>query len=214
MKRTRRPEGHGFTDPWIRCVESLPPWDKFKIEKLRDLIASSSAILDVSASLRNFKAFLPDMTGRAVTTVDIDPEINPDVIADICDLHMFESSTFDGIICLAVLEHVYDPIRACEELSRVAKDGAKCFAYVPWMWPYHQSPKDFYRFSSDAVRYLFRSWSVVELCPVRGRVETILNLIPGFGKRSNFHRHFGRLIRRYDRLDERYASGFRIFAVK
>ncbi len=90
--------------------------------------------------------------------------------------------------------------------------------YVPWVYEYHAPSSgeylDFYRFSRDGVRYLFKDFSHMEFCPVRGCLETLFNLVPLTGKKSIFMRLFGGLIKKLDKYDERYASGFNIYLVK
>ncbi len=88
------------------------------------------------------------------------------------------------------------------------------FVYVPWIFNYHASPSDFFRYSCDGVRYLFRDFSHQELSPVRGYIETVLNLVPKLGKKSKFIRFFGNMIRKIDKYDERYTSGFNIYLIK
>lgn len=46
----------------------------------------------------------------------------PTVICDICDLP-FGEKIFDYVVCCHVLEHIKDPIRACNEIQRVGKAG-------------------------------------------------------------------------------------------
>ena len=70
---------------------------------------------------------------------------------------------FDHIICLAILEHVYDPISAVKNLYNMAKPGGIVSAYAPYLFPYH-APKDltfqdYYRFSRDGLSFLFREFS-------------------------------------------------------
>lgn len=92
------------------------------------------------------------------------------------------------------------------------------FVYVPWIWNYHAPATgeffDYFRFSRDGIKYLFKDFSVVELSPIRGRIETVLNLIPELGRGSRFHKIFKHLIRIVDRLDERSASGFNVYILK
>lgn len=87
-----------------------------------------------------------------------------------------------------------------------------------WMWRYHAPAdggyRDYWRFSIDGVQHLFREFRSVEIEPVRGRAETLLNLIPHLGKGSRFISTFGGTIRKLDRTTWKHASGFNIFAVK
>ncbi len=62
--------------------------------------------------------------GVDVTTVDVQAELNPDVVASVLDLP-FEDDAFDVSMCCQVLEHIpFDDFeRAAKELRRVARKG-------------------------------------------------------------------------------------------
>jgi hypothetical protein len=65
---------------------------------------------------------------------------------------------------------------------------------VPYLYKYHAPNdlkyQDYFRFSRDALSYLFRDFSEIKLFPVRGRLSTPLNLL--FGNRwKNYFEKFG-----------------------
>ena len=79
------------------------------------------------------------------------------------------------------LEHVYDPTKAVANLRKMLKEKGVIYGYVPYLYYYH-SPnnlkfQDYYRFSKDALAYLFRDFQNVELFPIRGRISTPLNIL-------------------------------------
>lgn len=63
--------------------------------------------------------------GFAVTTLDLDPTLEPDVCASVTELP-FEDRSFDIAVCCEVLEHLpYDEAeRALHEVRRVVRSGA------------------------------------------------------------------------------------------
>jgi len=210
---------YGFTDLGTKNTEKLPIWDKFRLNKIREIFKTCNKILDFGDSSRTLsKLFSNELKNKERIIVDINKIFNPDIIADICDLSMFENESVDGVICAAILEHVYNPFKAVSELYRVLKFKGKMFVYVPWLFKYHAPStgefKDYYRFSKDGVRYLFREFSSIELCPVRGYAETIFHMIPFCGKGSLLSNLVGKAIRRIDRYSEKQTSGFNIYVVK
>lgn len=210
---------YGFTVLKVSDSEKLPVWDNFRLQKIQEIFNSCETILDFGASSRALSdLFSLELKDKKRLIVDINEAFKPDIVADICNLNMFNNESIDGIICAAILEHVYNPFLAVSELFRVLKPQGKMFVYVPWMFKYHAPYTgeylDFFRYSKDGIRYLFKDFSQIELCPVRGYFETLLCLIPPLGKRSKFMRLFGGLIRRIDKYDERYASGFNIYLIK
>jgi SAM-dependent methyltransferase len=87
----------------------------------------------------------------------------------ICDAHdiPFEDETFDGVVAQAVLEHVVDPYRCCEEIHRVLKDRGVVYAETPFMQQVH-SRYDFTRFTRLGHRRLFRRFEEIDSGAVGG----------------------------------------------
>ncbi len=66
-------------------------------------------------------------------TVDIDSRYNPDYVANIVDMHIFDNETIDAVCANAVLEHISwpDSFLAISELTRVLKMGGELLVSVP-----------------------------------------------------------------------------------
>ena len=86
------------------------------------------------------------------------------VIGDVRSLP-FGNEVFDTVVCTQVIEHVPEPRKLMHELSRVLKRGGYLILSTGWVSPYHPEPKDYYRFSVDALTYLLtaESLEVVEI---------------------------------------------------
>lgn len=65
------------------------------------------------------------LSGKKITTLDIDELLHPDVIASVLEMPFIDNE-FDAVLCAQVLEHLpYDDFsRAILEIKRVAKSGA------------------------------------------------------------------------------------------
>ncbi|MCB0195311.1 MAG: class I SAM-dependent methyltransferase [Anaerolineae bacterium] len=206
---------YGFTKN-VKNSEDLPVWDQFRLNKIGEIFTTCSKIIDFGSSSRSLTTlFEAELAHKLCVSLDINSVYRPNITADICDLPL-ETDSIDGIICAAILEHVYNPFAAVSELYRILRPGGKLFIYVPWMYQYHGNNQynDFYRYSRDGLRYMLRDFSNVELCPLRGRLETSLNFIPRLGKHSRFIKYFGTLIRKFDDYGDKHTSGFNVYAVK
>lgn len=151
--------------------------------------------------------------------MDINPKYNPDILANAHNLPISNESA-DGVICKSVLEHVENPFKVVEEIYRILKPGGKCFVYVPFLHAWHGSginEKDYWRFTEDTVKYLFRKFSKIEICPVKYHFETIAYLLPYQNKFPiNILVYLARFL---DKIFEKWqskkqVSGYYIFLIK
>ena len=87
-----------------------------------------------------------------IINVDIFPFKEVDVVADICNMP-FNDASVDGIVCEDVLEHISDISSLLKEVSRVIKPGGTFILKVPFIYPYHSSPGDFFRWTKEGIKY-------------------------------------------------------------
>jgi len=67
----------------------------------------------------------------------------------------FRDGVFDGIVSVAVLEHVKDPFRCAAEMIRVLKPGGELYCEVPLLQPVHGYPHHYYNMTHQGLRNLF-----------------------------------------------------------
>lgn len=199
--------------------------DFFK-EKMIKIFSENMSVIDIGGGLRvdreknnrrdENNQWLADYLDKAdYKVLDKVADYHPDIVGDIHSLP-FDDNSVDAIICIAVLEHVENPIKACEEMYRVLKPGGQVFAYVPFIYYYHPMKgyyQDFYRFTIDGVKYLLRDFKNLEVEKIRGPLETLNNLLPGkISRRTAFIFRFidGFLKRPGNNL----VSGYNIYCVK
>lgn len=65
------------------------------------------------------------------------------------------SNSIDTILCTEVLEHLEEPSVAIQEAYRLLRKNGVAIYTVPFSWPIHEGPRDFYRYSEYGLRYLF-----------------------------------------------------------
>ena len=136
-------------------------------------------VLDIGMAMRDkFKL----INSEILETLDVnDFGDYPDIICDICSDVSGLEKKYNKIICIAILEHVYDPTAAITNLRKMLKDEGIIYGYVPYLYQYHAPNdlkfQDYFRFSKDALAYLFKDFQNVELFPIRGRISTPLNIL-------------------------------------
>lgn len=70
---------------------------------------------------------------------------------------------FDVILCSSVLEHVYDARAAVDRIHRALKPGGRAVISVPHLFPYHDEPEDFWRFTEHSVRRMLAEFADVDV---------------------------------------------------
>ncbi len=160
-------------------------------EKISFMAEHCEKVLDFGKSSR--KHYDKFRKGQVITTDINQYDGYPDVIDDICNITNLPMEAFDGIVCLSVLEHVYAPHVAVDNLRGLLKKDGYCLVYAPYFWRYHAPNslkfQDYFRFSRDALAYLFRDFSEVTIYPYRGRYSTVFNMFGGW--KGYVERFFG-----------------------
>jgi len=167
-------------------------------------IAKRATVLDLGAHTplqKNLARYRPLFADTRYLCTDVVPAPGLDFVANATDIPL-RGASIDGVICLSLLEHVFEPWRVAQEIHRVLKPEGVAFLYVPFLYEYHgaqgrRGTPDCYRFSIDAVRYLFRAFAHVQIQPVGRAVESALRLVVArYGPLDRLARKTGRLIDR------------------
>lgn len=111
----------------------------------------------------------PLANNTAIDLVETDVSFGPRTML-VCDAHdiPFQDRSFDGVVIQAVLEHVVDPYRCCEEIYRVLKEQGVVYAETPFMQQVHGGRYDFTRFTHLGHRRLFRRFEEIDNGAVAG----------------------------------------------
>lgn len=72
-----------------------------------------------------------------------------------CDSLPFNDNSIDGVLSLAVLEHVEDPFASAEEILRILKPGGKVLLKIPFLQAEHGYPFHFFNATRQGARRLF-----------------------------------------------------------
>ncbi len=137
--------------------------------------ASKVRTLDIGSGGSGYDRYFPNRV-----TVDIDPARKPDIVADAEHLP-FKDGEFSFVLCTEVLEHVRNPREAISEMHRVLEPGGTLILTTRFVYPLHDTPHDYWRFTRYGMEELFRDWEIKELVPETIDAETIGVLIQRIG---------------------------------
>ena len=146
-----------------------------------DLLPPNPVIFDIgSKEARGAYAFGGPPEGAKIVCVDIAESAGVDLVADAHDLHMVPDNSVDFVCSISVLEHVRYPQRVVKEIHRILKPGGIVYINVPFVFPFHADPDDFYRFSYKGVEILCEDFERVDSGFNRGPASTMHHLLVHF----------------------------------
>src|SRR3954447_14173811 len=135
----------------------------------------TGVVMDVGAKDARYRRHV---RATEYLTLDVRTDVGADIVGDLHDVPRADAS-LDIVIATEVLEHCYDPARAVGEIHRMLRPGGVCVLSTRFIHPYHPDPKDYFRFSSDGLQYLFREFSEVEIIPLGNRLQSAWLMLPG-----------------------------------
>ena len=145
---------------------------EWELEQVRKYF--SGRVLNAGCGNRDITAIMTSYGASEVVNYDIESTIPAAILGSLVETP-FETDSFDGIICNAVLEHVPEIDRVMSELARVLKPGGYFVAGVPYLQPYHLNPTDFRRYTRDGLEEVGRLHGLrtVEVLPVHTIAQTL-----------------------------------------
>ncbi len=182
-------------------------------DKILEEVRTNDYVLDIGMAMREKHK---KINSALLETLDVnDFGDYPDIICDICsDISGLEKK-YDKIICLAILEHVYNPFLGVQNMRSMLKDGGIIYGFVPYLYSYHAPPdlkfQDYFRFSKDSLGYLFKDFHQVELFPFRGRLSSSLHMLFGnkwktYVEKTKLNLFIDKFIS--DEINHKQCSGF------
>ena len=130
------------------------------VEKVRQQLVEKLAagkLLDVGCGDRSMTKHI----APAVQYVGLDYPVTgiryqgePDVFGS-AEALPFASEYFDTVLLLEVLEHIENPSQALSDIARVLKYNGKLILSVPFLYPVHDAPHDYSRWTIYGLNKLF-----------------------------------------------------------
>lgn len=139
---------------------------------------STANTLDVGCGSALYGNFFPNRT-----TLDIEarPGVHVDIVADAHDLHAIADASFDVILCTEVLEHLHTPHKAIAEFYRILTPGGMLILSTRFIFPIHDAPGDYYRYTKYGLRHLLKAFEIVEIKEETNTMETLAVLYQRIG---------------------------------
>lgn len=135
---------------WLSRTPFHPQWLLAHSQLVQPLTQSAGPILDIGSADRWLASHLRvDAQYIALDYPVTATEMygtRPDVYADAHRLP-FADNCMAAVACFEVLEHVSEPQRVLNEISRILKPGGIAAVSMPFLYPTHDAPYDFQRWT-------------------------------------------------------------------
>jgi SAM-dependent methyltransferase len=119
--------------------------------------ASTAFTLDLGASVGFYAPLFPNRV-----SLDIRPAQGVQVVGDAHAL-CFPDATFDVVLCTEVLEHLVEPQRGIDEMRRVLRPGGTLLLTTRFLFPIHDAPGDYFRYTRYGLSHLLRKFDEVDI---------------------------------------------------
>jgi hypothetical protein len=152
---------------------------------------TKAKVLDIGSRRAPYHKYYPN-----ATTVDIDPACKPDVVADAHDMNMFKKGEFEVVLATEVLEHLYNPFVGITEMARVLEKGGKLVLTTRFIFPLHDTPHDYFRFTKYGLQKLLEPhFTDIQIQEETTTLETLAVLYQRLGfQTATFHFNFFRVV--------------------
>lgn len=150
--------------------------NKFMFDKLETIKAKGGHIINLGASGEDeLRDFFKHATYK---TLDLNSDNAPDIVGDAHAIPVLDQSQ-DAVLAFSLLEHTHSPHVVAQEIFRVLKPGGYLLLSTPFIHPYHPGRcPDYYRFSKDGLKYLFKDFSSTEVRTDGGLFYALSFFIP------------------------------------
>ena len=139
---------------------------------------SRGLTLDIGAQNGPYAGYFPNRIA-----LDVRPGHGVRILGDAQALGI-AGAAFDVVLCTEVLEHLPEPQRAIDEMHRVLKPGGTLLLTTRFLFPIHDAPHDYFRFTKYGLRHLLRHFEILELCEETDSVGAIAVLIQRLGMQA------------------------------
>ena len=140
--------------------------------------ATARRTLDIGAQNGPYAAHFPHRVA-----LDIRRGIGVQIIGDTQALGIADA-TFDVVLCTEVLEHLPEPQQAVDEMFRVLKPGGQLLLTTRFLFPIHDAPHDYFRYTKYGLRHLLRRFEILELHEETDAVGTLAVLVQRLGMQA------------------------------
>ena len=144
-------------------------------------LPSQALVLDIGAKNTGGLYGGVDEPGDAtIFCLDIAAQDGVTLVTDAHDMGCLKDGSVDAVISANTFEHLRHPDQAIAEIFRILKPGGHVWISVPFVFPFHADPDDYYRFTHNGLRVLCADFDEIDCDYARGPASTMNHLLVHF----------------------------------
>lgn len=144
----------------------------------------SGTLLDLGGCKHEGYHRLLSLSDENIKTANMGDSGTCDFTVDLEKPLSLPSVSYDNIICLNVLEHIYNFHNVIDESYRILKPGGSYILSVPFLFNIHGSPNDYFRYTKSSLEKMLsnRGFGEIEIREIgRGFFSLVFQVIDGPG---------------------------------
>lgn len=165
----KAPRGPNSGSPWRQAN-----W-RF-LQQQVEALPEDAVLLDVGAGHGDFAEIFD---GRQAVLLDVFPYPEIDIVCDLTNTVPFRPGSFDAVVLMNVLEHVYDSRALFSAVKTLLKPGGIFVVAIPFLLKVHQAPYDFVRYTHFGLERLGNDHEL-ELITLEGYYDPLFLLGEGY----------------------------------
>lgn len=148
--------------------------DKITRQRLETFLnqhSSDELVLEIGASYKpNRQLYSREIAGDITYHPELDGQFDAHALP-------FADGSFERVVCIEVLEHCHTPQRVLDEIHRVLKPNGQVILTTRFVFPLHDVPHDYFRYTKYGLQHLCRAFSKIEIQEEVQSAETIAVLL-------------------------------------
>ena len=161
-----------------RFLKKFPPFYAFLINLFGPVFITGTSHQYLFQHLQKDSKILnvgsgPTKLRKGIINLDVYPYTTVDIVGNAHGLPI-QNESCDGVISLVLLEHTRQPVVCIQEMFRILKIGGLAYCRLPFVVPYHSAPQDYYRWTKDGIKELFRDFHILKIGVAGGPTSSCL----------------------------------------
>jgi SAM-dependent methyltransferase len=149
----------GFLIQWYHIFSNPFYFIRWRLHRVleTEAVGLSGDLLDFGAGTKPYESLFTNVSSYVGLDIEESGHSTENKKADVLydgKTIPFGDSSFDNVFSSEVFEHVFNLEEILSEIHRILKPGGHLLISCPLVWPEHEAPYDFARYTSFGMRHM------------------------------------------------------------